>query len=87
MLDPYSSFAPNPSTLGRRGKAISASNSDFSAVAKAVVCAAAGNITLIPADNPEGEPVTFTDCPVGFIPPYQVRRVTALTGAWATVEG
>ena len=84
MADPYKTAARPTWTFGRRGQIVSASSSDLANVVKAIVCTTAGNVTIVPPDS--DTPIPFVDCPVGFSPPYQVRRVTALTGAWATVE-
>lgn len=80
-------FAATPASLGRAGAAIAASNNDLDPLPKAIVCTAAGNVTIVPVDNANAATISLTGCPVGFVPPYLVRRVTALTGAWATVVG
>lgn len=86
MRDIYGAAA-GPMTNGRKGAVITPANADFATgIAKAVVCLSEGNITLVPALNNPDQTLTFTNCPVGFVPPYMVRRVTAATGSWATVE-
>ncbi|MFG1205576.1 spike base protein, RCAP_Rcc01079 family [Xanthobacter flavus] len=83
--DPHQGLAATPSGLGRRGAMVTPSDTtDLPLVAKAVVVCVAGNLVIIPPENADGAPITFTDCPVGFIPPFQVRRVKA-TGTTATV--
>lgn len=77
--------AKTASTLGRKGAAITPGASDLSGDPKAIVCTAAGNVTIVPEANDDADTLTFTGCAVGFIPPYVVRRVTAATGSWATV--
>lgn len=77
--------ARTASTFGRKGAAITPGSSDLSGDPKAIVCTAAGNVTIVPHGNADATTLTFTGCPVGFIPPYVVRRVTAATGSWATV--
>ncbi|WP_131798283.1 hypothetical protein [Devosia elaeis] len=84
MADPYKSAAKPTWTFGRSGQIISASSSDLASVAKAIVCISEGDVTIVPPES--DTPIPFVGCPVGFIPPYQVRRVTHLTGQWATVE-
>jgi hypothetical protein len=75
----------DPTAFGLAGDPISASNNDLPLNARAIVCTTAGNVTIVPFNNEDGTTITFTGCPVGFSPPYVVRRVTALTGSWATV--
>jgi hypothetical protein len=55
--------------------------------AKAIVVTAAGNLVILPVGNTDNAAglVTFTAAPVGFIPPYRVRRVNA-TGTTASVS-
>ncbi|ODT71612.1 MAG: hypothetical protein ABS75_07265 [Pelagibacterium sp. SCN 63-23] len=74
------------STFGRKGRVVTPAAVDLDPIAKAVVMLAAGNITIIPRDNANGAPITFNDVPAGFIPPYQVRRVTACTSSCATID-
>jgi hypothetical protein len=86
MRDIYNGAA-GPTTFGRKGAVITPGGNDLpGGVAKAIVCTAEGDVTLVPAGNAVADTITFTACPVGFSPPYQVRRVTAATGTWATVE-
>jgi len=73
------------SSFGRKGAAITPGSSDISGSPKAIVCLAAGNVTIVPFGNEDAATLTFTGCSVGFIPPYVVRRVTSATGTWATV--
>jgi hypothetical protein len=79
-------FVPSLSTFGRKARAVTPSDvADLPAgKVKAVVLLSAGNVSVIPADNADNEPVSFTDVPAGFIPPFVVRRVRA-TGTTATV--
>ena len=71
--------------FGLSGAAITPGSSDLAGDPKAIVCIAAGNVTIVPFNNDNATTITFTGCPVGFSPPYRVRRVTAATGSWATV--
>jgi hypothetical protein len=56
---------------------------------KAVVCLTAGDISVIPTENADNEPVAFEGVSAGFVPPFQVRRVmaTGTTCTVMTVEG
>ncbi len=83
----YENFQASATSPGISGRLVVASGTNLDPFAKAIVCTTAGNVTLIPVDNLDGVPISFVGCPVGFIPPFRVRRVTALTGAWATVDG
>lgn len=76
--------SPNPQSFGMAGAVITPGNTDLPD-SRAVVCLAAGNVTVVPWNNLDGATLTFTGCPVGFVVPYVVRRVTAATGTWATV--
>lgn len=73
-------------SFGTKGRALAPSASDIDPYCKAVTMTAAGNITIVPVGNEDADTITFTGCGVGFIPPYQVRRVTACTGTFATVD-
>jgi hypothetical protein len=88
MSDPNASAVKSLSSFGRKGAAVVPSDStDFAVFAKAIVVTAAGNLVIVPADNADNETITFTGVSVGFIPPYQVRRVlaTGTTASAATV--
>lgn len=68
-----------------KGKAITPDDDDdLEAYAAGVVVTAAGNLKVLPSQNADADAVTFTAAPVGFIPPFQVRRVFA-TGTTASV--
>lgn len=73
-------------SFGTKGAAIIPGATDLDPIAKAVVMTATGDITIVPAGNLPSATITFTACPVGFMPPYQVRRVTACTGTCASVD-
>lgn len=47
---------------------------------------AAGDITIVPANNQSAVTISFTGLPAGYVIPYVVRRVTAASAAWATIE-
>jgi len=79
------SFIPTPTSFGRRGRLVTPSDdTDLPQAVKAVVVVGAGNVAIVPMNNPDNEPIVFEGCEMGFIPPYQVRRVLA-TGTTATV--
>lgn len=73
-------------SFGRKGRAVTPGSTDLDPIAKAVVMLATGDITIIPVGNADSATLTFTACPVGFMPPYQVRRVTACSSSCATVD-
>lgn len=82
----------NNYTSGRRrgsratkGKAIVPSDTvDLTSYASGIVVTAAGNLKFIPAGNDDADAITITGAAVGYVPPYQVRRVFA-TGTTASV--
>jgi hypothetical protein len=87
--DPFCFTAGSPQTLGRVGRVISPSDAaDITPYPKTVVVTAAGNLSVLPSQNADNVPITFQNAPVGFSPPYQVRRVfaTGTTASVATVE-
>ena len=74
--------------FGSKSRNITPSDTvDLTMYAKAIVVTAAGNLVILPVGNTDnaGGLVTFTAAPVGFIPPYRVRRVNA-TGTTASVS-
>lgn len=76
----------NVEIFGSKSRNITPSDTvDLSPYAKAIVVTAAGNLAILPVGNTDnaGGIVTFTSAPVGFVPPYRVRRVNA-TGTTAT---
>lgn len=84
--------AGNNYSAGRRrgsraskGKAITPSDTvDLTSYASGVVVTAAGNVKFLPSGNDDADTITVTAAPVGFVPPFQVRRVFA-TGTTASV--
>lgn len=76
----------NAINFGRKGAVITPAATDLDPLPKAVVMTAAGDITIVPDGNSTASTITFTGCPVGFIPPFVVRRVTACTGTCASVD-
>jgi len=77
------------SSFGTKARPITAGATDLDPPAKAVVMTTGGTITVVPLDNDNADTITFTGVPAGFVVPYIVRRVTALTsGATAaTIDG
>jgi hypothetical protein len=68
-----------------KGTAITPSDTvDLTSYANGIVVTAAGNLKLLPSQNDDADPITFTSAPVGFVPPFQVRRVFQ-TGTTASV--
>jgi hypothetical protein len=90
--DPYSnSVDTDPESFGASGAAVTPSDTvDFTTYPKAIVVTAAGNLVILPAKNADdgSHKITFTSAPVGFIPPYRVRRVfsTGTTASVATID-
>ncbi|QIG72989.1 hypothetical protein EVB98_067 [Rhizobium phage RHph_N3_2] len=82
----WNQSAATASSYGRKGAAISPSSSDIDPRPKAVIMTATGDITIVPDKNADASTITFTGCPVGFIVPYVVRRVTACTGSCASID-
>jgi hypothetical protein len=58
---------------------------DLASYPKAVVVITAGNLSVLPAQNADGATVLFTAAPVGFSPPFTVRRVLAALTTAAVV--
>lgn len=85
MQDPYEDNMPGPGSLGRSGHLVVPSDTtDLTVVAKALVCGASGNVSVIPVLNADDDVVSFANAPVGFVVPFQCRRILA-TGTTATV--
>ncbi|MBB5045932.1 hypothetical protein HNR60_000667 [Rhodopseudomonas rhenobacensis] len=87
MVSKLSEFSTNTSSFGAKGLAIAKSDSADIAggPVKAITVTAAGSLSFIPPGNADNDPISYADVPVGFIPPYQVRRVKS-TGTTATVR-
>lgn len=83
--DPNAGKANSGASFGRKGAPITPNdNTDLAEYAKAIVVTAFGNLVILPVDNADGTTINFTGAPVGFVPPFQVRRVLA-TGTTASV--
>lgn len=81
--DIYAAFAPSPSAPARRLQAVTPSDgTDLTIPAKALYVGGAGDLKIVPVASPDGEAVTLTNHPVGYVA-VQTRRVVA-TGTTAT---
>lgn len=67
----------------RKLKPITPAAVDFARVARVVVILSAGDVTLIPVGNADGETFTFTGLPSGTFLPILTRRITAATATVA----
>lgn len=83
----YTAYYSTGDSFGTTSRAVTPGSTDLNPIPKAVVCATAGDISVVPADNANNDVVAFIDVPAGFIPPFRVRRVTAATATVYTVEG
>lgn len=82
--DPYRSVGTR-SEFGRRGRSVTPSDEDdLPRYVKAVTVLAAGDLSILPVQNEDGNTIDYVGVPAGFSPPFQVRRVMA-TGTTATV--
>jgi hypothetical protein len=84
--DPYSTYGKSSVSYGTLGKLVTPGATDFDPIPKAVTCVTAGNITIVPVGNADAAVIAYTGVPIGFIPPFRVRRVTAATATVWTVE-
>lgn len=84
--DPFTGFLTDaPHTFGFTGRVVTPSDvTDIEPYAKTVVVTVGGDLVILPAGNADADTIAFTGCPVGFIPPFRVRRVLA-TGTTASV--
>jgi hypothetical protein len=85
--DNYQSFVSSPESFGVSSRIVTPSNDDLDPIAKGVICLTAGDITIVPSQNDDGDTLAFVGVPAGFIPPFRVRRVTAATATVATIDG
>jgi hypothetical protein len=83
--DPYSGFSTTPDSFGTRGTILTPGETDINPVPKAIVCLTAGNLTVLPFGNPDGETIAFVGVTAGFVPPFRVRRVTAANATVASI--
>jgi hypothetical protein len=85
MADPFASFSETPNSFGRAGAVITPGASDLAVIPKGVVCLTGGDVTIVPLSNANGDTLTFTGLPAGYIIPFRVRRVTAATATVASI--
>jgi hypothetical protein len=88
--DPYRTLSADPrSNFGRKGRInVKHDTNDLNPYAKAITVLTAGTLKILPVGNADGDTVSYAEVPVGFSPPYQIRRVfsTGSTATVATVE-
>ena len=74
--------------LSSRTEALKSDTNDIVPYPKAIIVTVAGTLTILPVGNADGKSVAFGSVPVGFIPPFQVRRVfaTGTTASVATID-
>jgi hypothetical protein len=85
-MEPNYTHVAGPTTFGSRMVAVTPGSSDLpGGIAKAVVTLTDGDLTVVPADNADGETFEFVNVPAGYSPPCRVRRVTAATATVAAV--
>jgi hypothetical protein len=85
MADPLQNFTATPNSFGTKGAIIAPSANDLPATVKAITLLTAGDVTIVPVGNADGETLAYVGCAAGFSPPYRVRRVTAATATVASV--
>ena len=80
-------FSGSLTTYGRRSRAITPSDTvDLpNGPVKSLIVTADGDVSFLPVDNPDDDPVTITGLSVGNDVPFIIRRVLA-TGTTATVR-
>jgi hypothetical protein len=88
--DLYGAFNTTPGSSGANSAAVAPSDTiDFTTYPKGLVVTAAGNLVVLPlkAADDGAHLITFTAAPVGFQPPFRVRRVmaTGTTASTATI--
>lgn len=83
--DPNDTDRAMPLGFAKKGRVVTPSDTvDLDPYARAIMVVAQGDLVYLPSMNDDGDTITVTDAPVGFVPPHQVRRVLA-TGTDATV--
>lgn len=87
MADPWKGMGGDLLSNGRKLAAITPGSSDLPTVAKSLIVLAAGNATIIPADNGDLETFSFTGLTAGHEIKIVTRRVTAATATLAAVIG
>lgn len=72
--------------FGFKGRLVTPGATDLDPLAKSVVMLTAGDITVVPFGNANGDALAFAGLPAGYIIPFIVRRVTACTSTCATID-
>lgn len=86
MADPHESNQPTPASLGTSGRVLAVSASDIpDPTPKTIVLLEAGDITIVPVSS--SQEIAFVGLSAGYSIPYRVKKVTAATGAFASVDG
>ncbi len=91
MADPFASHQPSPDSFGTKSQAVTPNNgTDLDPVAKCIVVTSISggqSLQLLPVGNADGSWVSFEGVPVGFVPPFRVRRVgTSTTCTVVSIE-
>jgi hypothetical protein len=86
--DPARNAVWNPNAPGTKSRAVTPSDTtDLDPYPLRVVVTEAGDLVCLPVMNSDSDTVTFVEAPVGFIPPFRVRRVLEdSTASVATID-
>jgi len=82
MKNRYRSYSADPNTFGRIGTIWDPAVPDLPEVAKAVAVTSIASGTLLkifPVGNADADWITFDPVTVGFIPPFQVKKISTDT--------
>lgn len=65
------------SEFGSQGSDVTPSGSDVTLGARVryVVVTSKGNLVIVPLDNDDADSITFAQAPVGFVPPFKVKKI------------
>ena len=89
VYDPTKDPKPNNAfVFGRKARAVTPhDDNDLDPYAKIVVLTA-GTLVVLPMQNDDGDTITFGELPVGYVVPFDVRRVldTGTTAGVATID-
>lgn len=72
---------------GSKSQEITPGATDLADSVRYVVMSETGDITVVPKNNSAGDTISFTGVPAGFVPPFEVRKVTAATVTVYSIEG
>ena len=83
----FTEYAQSPTSYAFTSRAVEPDDdADLpGAPVKAILLVTDGDVSFLPAGNPDDDPVTLTGMRAGFMPPFVVRRVLA-TGTTATIR-